>query len=306
MATPHTSGSFGDLLDPRFQKIFSEQYSQLPDMVPDLFTKAPDNGRDSMKWSGVGAYGDFSEFNGSVTYDSVAQGYDVTATHLQFVSGVQVDRELFDDDQYHIMDQKPRGLAEAAMRTRQKHAARLFNNAFSVDSYFYTNSENLSLCNDTHTSNHTGTSTATGFDNKSTSALTAVAVAAARIAMRGFRDDRANRISVMPNELWIPVDLFEEAYEIVASAGKVDTADNNANVHKGKYTVREWEYLTDADNWFMVDGTKRGQMVFWVDRVPLEFAFMEDFDTLVAKWRAYMRYSWAFVDWRWVYGHEVS
>ena len=38
MAVPHVSGSFGDLLDPRFQRIFSEQFNQLPDMLPMLFT----------------------------------------------------------------------------------------------------------------------------------------------------------------------------------------------------------------------------------------------------------------------------
>lgn len=38
MATPHTSGSFGDLLDPRFQKIFNDQYKQIPSMLGETFT----------------------------------------------------------------------------------------------------------------------------------------------------------------------------------------------------------------------------------------------------------------------------
>ena len=55
MPVPHTSGQFGDLLDPRFQKIFHEQYRQLPDMLGELFTMPPDNGRDTMRWSSVGS-----------------------------------------------------------------------------------------------------------------------------------------------------------------------------------------------------------------------------------------------------------
>ena len=123
MAVPHISTQFGDLLDPRFQKIFYDQYDQLPDMVDDLYAKVSHNGRADMRWSQVGAFGDWSEFTGTVGYDSVNQGYDTTTTYLEFVSGCQVERKLFDDDQFNIMDKRPQGLAIAANRTRQKHAA---------------------------------------------------------------------------------------------------------------------------------------------------------------------------------------
>lgn len=305
MPVPHTSGSFGDLLDPRFQQIFSETYKQLPDMIPTLFTMAPNNGRNNMTWSSVGAVPDFTEFTGSVGYSSQSQGYDITSTPLEFTNGIQVERKLFDDDQYHVMDQKPRGMATAAQRTRQKHAARLLNNAFSVDNYFYNNSEGVSLCSNSHTTT-SGASTASGFDNMVTAALTATAVAAARIQMVGFRGDQSERVSIVPDELWFPPDLYEQAFEISASMGKVDTALNNRSVHEGKYKLYEWNYLTDSNNWFMCDSAMRKNSVFWLDRTPLEFAMIEDFDTLVAKWRGYMRYSNAHVDWRWILGAQVA
>jgi hypothetical protein len=40
--------------------------------------------------------------------------------------------------------------------------------------------------------------------------------------------------------------------------------------------------------------------------VAKEFGRIEDFDTLVAKFRCYMRYSFAWVDWRFVFGAQVS
>ncbi len=306
MPVPSTSGSFGDLLDPRFQRIFDAELEQLPDMLPTLYNFAPDNGRDSMKWSDVGAFGDFPEFSGSVVYDDVAQGFDVTATHLQFASGFQVDRPLFDDDQYNIMDEKPAGLAEAAVRTRQKHGAEVFNSAFSASSSFYAHTENVALCSNSHTTNADSVSTSTGFDNLVTSALSATAVTAAKIQMWGFRDDRAGKISVSPDELWYPNDLYDIAEEIVGSNKKPDTADNNSNVHEGQYTLRRWEYMTDTNNWFLADSRKRRRMLNWVDRVGLEFAFAEDLDTMVAKWRAYMRYSWAWRKWHFILGAQVS
>lgn len=305
MPVPHTSTSFGDLLDPRFERIFYETYDDLPDMLSRLFTFAPDNGRDSMMWSQVGTLGDWDEFEGTVTYDSQSQGYDVTATHVEFASGIQVERKLFDDDQYNIMDQKPKALARAAFRTRQKHGARMLNNAFSIDNLFYSHSEGVPLCSNSHTTT-SGASTSVGFDNLTTASLTATAVAAGRIAMVDFRGDRAERIAVMPDELWYPPNLYEKAYEIMAASGKVDTDLNNPNVHHGQYRGVEWNYLTDANNWFLVDSSLRAEHVHWIDRIPMEFAMAEELDTIIAKWRGYMRYSMAYSDWRWIYGGQVS
>jgi len=305
MAVPHDSGAFGDLLDPRFQRIFHEHLPQLNDMLSELFTMPPDNGRDTMMWSSVGAFQDWDEFTGSVNYQSQSQGFDTTATHVEFASGTQVRRALFDDDQFHIMDQRPSGLATAYSRTRQKHGLRMLNNAFSVDNFFYNNSEGVALCSNSHTTT-SGASTATGFDNLITDAISATALTSSVIQMKGFRDDAANRMSVVPDELWYPTNLFEEAFEIVESLGKVDVADNNRNVHHGKYTLKTSEYLTDTNNWFLADAMLRKQSVFWIDRIPVEFAFAEDLDTIIAKWRGYARYSNAHTDWRWILGASVS
>lgn len=303
---PHASGAFGDLLDPRFQRIFHEQYNQLPDMLPQLYNMTPHNGRDIMSFSGVGAFADWTPFSGSVTYDSLTQAYDTVLTYVEFASGVQVERKLFDDDQFHIMDQRPSGLATAAQRTRQRHGARPWNNAFSVDTFFAVNSEGVAMCSNQHLTNAEGVDTSLGYDNLSTAALTGTAVAAARISMVDFRDDRGNHIDLAPDELLYPPNLYEQAYEITASSGKVDSAENNRNVHEGRYKITEWNYLSDANNWFLMDSAMRKQMIFWVDRVPVEFAFAEDLDTIVAKWRGYKRYANAYIDWRFVHGAQVS
>ena len=305
MSNPSVSTSFGDLLDPRFQKVFFEEYPQLESMLPEVYTNVGTNGREDMRWSQVGTLPDWTQFSGTVNYQSSSQGFDTTATPLEFTNGFQVERKLFDDDQYSIMDQRPKALATSAARTREKHGARVFVNAFNVDTLFYNNSEGVALCSDSHTTN-SGASTASGFDNKGTSSLTATALSAARIQMRGYRGDQAERIDVTPDELFIPPDLFEEGFEIVKSLGKVDTANNNRNVHQGVYSLKEWNYLTDTNDWFLADSKLRKASVFWTDRIAMEFAMAEDLDTLVAKWRGYMRYSPSQVDWRWAFGAQVS
>ena len=305
MPTPMDSGAFGDLLDPRFQKIFNDTYKPLPNMLPKFYTMVSTNGRNNMTWSEVGTLTDWDEFTGTVAYSAISQGYDVTMTPVEFTKGVQIGRKLYDDDQYHIMDQKPKGMAESLHRTEQKHGARIFNNAGSVDTMFYSHSEGLPLCSNSHTTT-SGASTASGFDNLTTASLSATAVFAARLQMVGFRGDQGERIEVMPDMLVYPPDLSEIAFEITKSKGKVDTANNNPNFHEGRYEGVEWRYLTDTNNWFMVDSRAMKQFLFWSDRVAAEFAFIEDFDTLVAKWRGYKRHGMTYTNWRWVNGALVS
>ena len=306
MTTPMQSGTFGDVLDPRFQRMFFEEKKQLTSMIPQVYTVIPSNGRNNMTFSDVGTLSDWVEFTGNVDYTSMAQGYDTTMTWLEFTKGIQVERKLYDDQQFHIFDQRPKNMVTSGHRKREKDAARIFNNAFSNDTYFYSNSEGVALCSNSHTTNATGVSTATGFDNLVTAALSPTAVFAARLQMLGFKDDVGEIYDVNPDELWYPPDLSETAFEIVKSAGKVDTTYNNRNFNEGRYKLNEHRRLTDANNWFLSDSAQRKMYLFWCDRVAMEFAFVEDFDTLVAKWRGYMRYSLVYTNWRWLIGSQVT
>ena len=310
MPVPSVSTAFPDILDARFAKMYNDRYKQLPDKLATFYdfvtTGQGGTQKADYRTSQIGTFGDIPEFTGTVTYDDVAQQYDVTITPKEYASGFQIERKLYDDDLYGIMDSKPKGLATAYQRTRQKHGASVFNGAFSVDTTWLSNTENVAMCSNSHTTASSGVSTTTGFDNLSTSALSATALTAVRILMVGFRGDRGERISVMPNMILHPPDLYDRAYEVVKSMGIPDSANNNANVHEGAYQLVEWNYLTDTNNWFVIDSTMMKDCLKWVDRVSSEFAMVEDFDTLIGKWRIYCRYGLGWNDWRFVHGGQVA
>ena len=305
---PAISENFGDLLTPGLRKIFTEQYNELPSMIGALFN-IQDSNVSYEKDSSVGAFDDFPVFQGQVSYDEVYQGYNITYTHVEFAKGFKVERKLFDDDLYNVIARKPSGLARSAKRSREKFGAQLFNNAFAgsgtiviAGTTVLSNSEALSLCNTAHTS----TAVTSTQSNSGTSALSPTAVEAIRIAMAGFKDDRDNLISVQPDLILIPRNLEETAYEIIASKGKVDSAENNENFHYGKYKLAVWDFLTDSNNWFMIDSPMMKDFLQWYDRIPLEFFQDKSFDTLIAKYAAYMRFSMGWSDWRWLYGQNVT
>ena len=305
MPNPMSAAAMVDLIDKRVTKIFYDELKQLEDRIPDFY--GMQTSKDSFeKWSEVGSLPDFTQLTGSVVYQSQSQGYDTIVTHLEWVNGFQITRTLLDDDRHGIWGSRPAALANAYQRTRQQHGARLFNNAFSVDTLLYVNSEAVALCSDSHTTT-SGASVATGFDNKTTASLSAVSVSAARTQMRGFRGDQAEKISVMPNKIVVPIDLADRLDEVIKSDKQVDTANNNYNPSgNGRYMGMDWEYLTDTNDWFMIDDRMMKQWAVWFDRVPLEFGRAEEFDTFVAKWRAYCRYANAWFNWRFILGSQVS
>jgi len=303
------SENFGDLITPGFTKIFNNQYEEAPKMKNILYNVQEPAASSDVKDSSVGAFGDMQPFSGTISYDDVYQGYDVTYTHVEFAKGFKVGRKLFDDDLYNIMNRKPAGLALSAARTEEKYAASPFNGAFTgsgvitvAGTTVLNNTEGISLCASGHTTEASDDTQA----NAGTTALSSTAVEATRILMTQFKNDRGDLAGVAPDMILAPRNLEETAWEIIASKGKVDTADNNANFHEGKYKLAIWDYLSDSNNWFLIDSRMMKMFLQWFDRVPVEFFKDKDFDTLIASFAAYQRYSFGFSDWRWVYGMAVS
>ena len=309
-------GAFGDLTDVRIREVISDRTAFLrnEDMVPVIWNIKPPTmpQRPSETYSQVSGLPRAGQFTGSIDYAQRSQGYDVTATYLEFAQGVQVERTLVEYDQFDVIDDLARDLADSMWRRRQFDAFRFLRNAFSVDTFFHNHTEGVALCSNSHTTT-TGVSTASGFDNLATAALSAAALAAAQIQMRDFRDLQGEPILAVGTELWVPFDQYEAAYEIVASSGKVDTAQNNRNVHQGAYKLVVFPNkvdFTDTNNWFLVDGRAKDGAQHWLDQVwpngGPEFGSTEEFDTFVAKSRGYMRYTNVIRRWPWILGSSVS
>lgn len=305
-----TSTNYPDVIEltARFTRIFHETYDQLPDRVGDFFFKMSSS-RVNERFSSVGTYGSIPLFTGSVTYADVSQGYDATVTPLEFAAGMQIERALLDDDQHAVIDSRPKALATAANRQMQVEAARAFNNAFSVDTRYNSHTEAVALCSNSHTTT-SGASVASGFDNLITGSFNLVNLATMRDQMRGYRGDQAERISIMPDLIVFPVgsSMYVDVFETIGSEGRPDTANRASNVHFGQYKAIEWEYLTDTNNWFLIDSSfmKSPNGNIWIDRVKPEFAFVEAFDEIIGKWRTYFRVGHGHYDWRWVGGASVS
>lgn len=293
------SEQFGYLLDPGLRKIFMDEYSLPEGQRENLFGIEKSN--KAVEYDlGIGGTGDLAEFDGTISYDDFKQQYRTSYTHKEWVKGMKIERKLVDDDLYSIINKRPQQLAMVAKRTQEKHGAAIFNNAFNTS--MFAGGDGLALCS----SAHTFIGTATTVSNSGTTALSSTAVEATRLLMRQFTDETDNLMVARGDTLIVPPSLEETAWEIVNASGKLDTAENNPNFKKGKYQIVVWDYLTDSNNWFMADSKMMKMYLKWFNRVPTEFNKDKDFDTYLAKWSVYTRYSYGFSAWSWIYGHAVA
>lgn len=200
---------------------------------------------------------------------------------------------------YSIINKRPAQLALVAKRTKEKHGVQIFNNAFNTT--IFAGGDGIALCG-----THTYQGTSTTVSNSGTTALSPTAVEATRLLMRAYVDETDNLLTARGDTLLVPPGLEETAWEIVNSQGKLATADNDPNFNKGKYRIIVWDYLSDSNNWFMVDSRMAKMYLKWFTRIPIEFNKDKDFDTYLSKWSCYTRYSYGFSGWSWIYGHQVS
>ena len=297
--------NYPDALEPGLFEFASREYDQLEPLAPMLYSTR-ESGTSFEKASGSGAIGDFQPRTGAVSYGEFFQKEAVRWDPVPFDLGIKIERELWDDDLYGGISEKPGELADSAMRTRENWGAHVFNTAFSGSGSItvLNNSEGQALCSTAHSSGSSALSTT--YSNTGTLALSPTAVNTTRKNMRKFVGDRAEHIHVRPSLILCAPQKEDVAFEIIATSGQVDSANNNANFHFGRYKLAVWDYLTSDTAWYLIDDVLMRKWLKWFDRIPLEFGQAKDFDSFVAKFIGYMRFSFGWKDWRFVHGQNAT
>lgn len=293
--------NFGDLLDSRVKRIFDKQYGERikEDMVPYLFGMNSST-RNYEIVSGVGGMQDMQDFDGQVSYDSPGQLYSKTVYFPEKALGFKVERKLYDDDLFGLMDRRPWQMAISSARTREKAGAEVWNGAFTGTE----GPDSLPLCSASHPYSPDD---ATTQSNAGSTALSATAIEATRrIGHTDVFNDRGELLEVNYDTILCTVNNEETAYQVINSKGEVETADNNRNFHYGRYKLAVWDRLSDSNNWFMLDSVLCKMFLMWWDRVNDGIKMDRDTDSLVAKWYKYERYNTCWAAHQGIYGHNVS
>jgi hypothetical protein len=256
---------------------------------------------------GIGELGTVPEYNSasaegaaaSIQYDSFNPLYEKTFTHKEYARGLAISRSLFDDARIGTIQNLASKLGYAFGKTVAMHQSSVFVNAFTT-----LGGDGKALCANDHPRN---TADATAIDNLGTSALSYAAIVATMQVGKGMTDDRGDPMPVFYDTLYVPTELEATAIEETKGLYKPGAADLTASALQGAgLRIVVDPYLTSATDWFMVDSQLAKDHLLWFWRVQPEITMdpASDFN-LVAKYRGYMRYSFGFDDFRWIYGQDV-
>lgn len=245
MATPLTSSQFIRLLDKRLKMVEANKYKELHSYIPTFYNMISSDSAWEEFYS-VGAVPDIQEFTGKIPYLSIAPGYHMRIEPKQYASGLQFERTLLEDKKYSVLDDGAAGLIGAAHRTQEKLAVRTFAYAFSTAFDFMHSEEGIALCGSHLTKS--GVSTASGFSNAGSSALSKTAVEATRLLMRKFKNDIGERIEISDNlSLIVPDGLADTAYEMVGTPKGYNSAEETVNMTYRRFNVIPYLRLDDYD-----------------------------------------------------------
>jgi hypothetical protein len=323
----HQEVNFGMLLEPKLRKLFYETYDEVPEAYSKLFHVLNSKKAKETDY-GLGAMGAWNEFGSAaysvtvgagggtataetgitgvnqmptVEYVTIPAGLERTYVHKEFARGFLVERKFADDEMYNVIEKLPKDLARAGRYKVENDAIAIFNGAFSQDfggaagsgkSKIY---DGKALCAADHPLLSGGTAS-----NLVTGALADTTLKQAIILGQSQKDEAGKIIQMNFDTLVVPPALQFLAQELLKSPYKTGSNVNDINTLKDEMKIVVNPFLSDTDAWFIMDSKRHQLNFFW--RVKPEFKRDEDFDTLVAKYRGYMRYSFGCSDFRGIIG----
>lgn len=296
-----TAEQMTNTVTPGIFKVFVNKFNALPreSLVGKMY-RMEQSERASETYLEIEDIGNPATFTGEIEYTEFQEGRTKVVTPDEISSGLKIQRRLFDDDLYNVIEQIVGNLGTVFRYRMEVDAVSPFVNAFNTT---FTVFDGLSLCN----SAHTYASTSTTQSNSGSTAFSYAALDAAVIAMRRFLDSQDRVIFDMePNGLFGPVDLDSQFREVIESKFKPGGSLNNINAYNNSFDIVTSPLLSDTNNWFLLDMKKMKDFLIWQQRIPLEFKNTGDFDTYGKKYAAYMRYKATPVNWQFVYGSSVS
>lgn len=294
-----TTGSYAKAIYPGVNAWWGKSYSEHQKEYPMLFDvqKSSRNFEEDVGVSGFGLAPVKAEA-GSISYDAENQTYVTRYTHTVYGIGFIITQEMMEDDLYDIVGaRRARELAFSITQTMETVAANVYNRAFNSS---YTGGDGVEMCSLLHptTAGNQANELAVSAD------LSEAALEQAAIDIMNFKNERGLRISIMPKSLIVPPDLSFEAQRILKSTLQSGTANNDVNALRTLSVIPDGfkvcHYITNTDDWFIRTNCPEGLKMF-MRREPA-FDVDSDFDTTNAKFKATVRFSVGWSDWRAIFG----
>lgn len=154
-----------------------------------------------------------------------------TTQILTFAQGIDISKQLFDDNMHGVWAEDVRDFALKAKDTQDYTAFGLFRNGFGTA----LTADGVSIFNSAHPLIGGGTQSNTG-----TAALTPTSLNTGIVNLMEQKDQSAVIRGSSPKVLLVPPAVWKHAREITDSALIADLANNNINVYRSALGITVW------------------------------------------------------------------
>jgi hypothetical protein len=292
------TSNFAEVLAPGLLGVIDQGFEQPEDQI-DMFFTVQDSRRAFEEEFGVTPLTTFVETAelGATTYDDRVPRALKRYTHLKYVLGIVISREMFADDLYGPMRDYAIELGRSARETPQILAFNHFNRGFNSS---FTGPDGSTLFATDHTLYGTGGTQANRPTNNAD--LHVTSLSQARTDMHNWTDDKGKKTPFEASILLVPPDLEQKAFELTRSEFNPEEVERVRNFVQHMGLQFKWNpYLTDTDAWFVLSPKQRTKLrAFWRERFNVRM--WEDEDRGAIRARGEFRFSSGWSDYFGVYG----
>lgn len=227
-----------------FRALFLQTYGAITPWWPQVAMEAPsENAQEAYQW--LGSVPAMKEWVDEKTLEQL-RGFNYSITNKDWEATLQVDRNHIEDDQLGMYKPRIMELADEAKRHLDELVSLLLKNGAATlcyDGQYFFDTDHAEGDSGTQSNKLTGTGV--------TVAALQTDFRAARAAMWKFKNDRGKPYMRGEPQLQVvcPPDL-QGAFEELLNA---TTIGNTTNVLKGAATLKVNQYLTDVNDWFLLN-----------------------------------------------------
>ena len=286
-------------LEPGLNALFGLEYKQYENQSAEIYTtESSDRAfEEEVMLSGF-AQAQVKPEGSGVTYDNAQETFTARYTNETIALAFAITEEAIEDNLYdRLASRYTKALARSMAQTKQVKAVNPLNNGMPGGSF--TSGDGVTLFNTAHPT------LAGSFQNTLTTAadLNETSLEQSMIDIAALTDERGLKIAAKAVKMIIPSALQFTAERLMASAGRVGTADNDINAIRSMgmipqgYSVNN--FLTDTDAFFIITDVPNGMKHF--QRTPMSTKMEGDFDTGNVRYKARERYVFGVSDYRGIF-----
>ena len=285
-------------LEPGLNALFGLEYKTYENQTSEIYTtESSDRAfEEEVMLSGF-AQAQVKPEGAGVVYDNAQETFTARYTNETIALAFAITEEAIEDNLYdRLASRYTKALARSMAQTKQVKGVVPLNNGFTTA---FSSGDGVALFSTAHP-----TIAGTVANTLATAAdLNETSLEQSLIDIAAMTDERGLKIAAKGMKMIIPSALQFTAERLMASAGRVGTADNDINAIKSMgmipqgYSVNN--YLTDTDAFYILTDVPNGMKHF--ERTPMTTKMEGDFDTGNVRYKARERYVFGVSDYRGIF-----